>query len=218
LVFPAEVIEIPTRASLFRILLLISIGLVVWRTYSVWQAEPWDLPMPKAPSTTVVANAQPVQTKPAPPITSTEIIVSKNLFDPERGAGISRQSEDDSQAFQRVNNMLLIGTMILGENHTAILQDRGGPTVGSPNQARMPVSLRMKVGENFEGFTLSQIADKKVVFTKGASQVELALDYFRKVEIAAPRSQNPAQIGTSGAAAPRVIPNLPRRERVPVNR
>jgi len=197
---------------------LISIGLVVWRTYSLWQSEPWDLPIPKAPLTTVVANAQPVQTKPAPPITSTEIIVSKNLFDPERGAGITRQSEVDSQAFQRVGSMILLGTVILGENRTAILQDPGAPTAAAPNRARTPVSYRMKVGDSFEGFTLSQIADKKVVFTRETSQVELALDYFRKVEIAAPRSQNPAQIGTSGAAAPRVIPNLPRRERVPVNR
>jgi hypothetical protein len=201
---------------LLSILLLIGIGLLVWRTYSLWQAEPWDLPMPKALSTTVVANAQPVQTKPAPPITSTEIIVSKNLFDPERGAGITRQSEDDSQAFQRVESMILLGTVILGENRTAILQDPGAPTVGAPNRTRTPVSYRMKVGDNFEGFTLSQIADKKVVFTRETSQVELALDYFRRVEVAAPRIPTPGQIGTPGVAAPRVIPNLPRRERVPV--
>jgi hypothetical protein len=57
----------------------------------------------------------------------------------------------------------------------------------------------------------------------GASRVELALDYFRKVEASAPAmaSAPRSQVGTAagtppGVAAPRVIPQLPRRERLPL--
>ena len=84
--------------------------------------------------------------------------------------------------------------------------------------------MRFKTGDIFEGFRLSQIQDKNIVFTNGASRVELALDYFRKVEpsapvmASAPRPQVaavPRPGATPGAVAPRVIPQLPRRERLP---
>ena len=42
-----------------------------------------------------------------------------------------------------------------------------------------------KIGDTFEGFSLSQIQDNNVVFTNGAARVELALDYFRKAEAGA---------------------------------
>jgi len=144
------------------------------------------------------------------------MIINKNLFDPERGAGASRDSEASAQAFQRVQNMVLVGTIIFPQNRTAILHDPGDSSRGTPNQARSPISLRMKVGDDFEGFTLSEIADKKVVFTKGSATVELALDYFKKIEMASSRSSAPGQIVAAGPSAARSIPNLPRRERLPV--
>jgi hypothetical protein len=76
--------------------------------------------------------------------------------------------------------------------------------------------MRMKVGDDFEGFTLSEIADKKVVFAKGTATVELGLDYFKKIEMASSRPSTPGQIVAAGPSAARVIPNLPRRERLPV--
>jgi hypothetical protein len=98
-------------------------------------------------------------------------------------------------------------------------------SITSPARSAGP--LRFKLGDAFEGFRLSEIRDKNVVFTKGASRVELALDYFRKVEptvvARAPISQ-PALSGTASATgqarpgaplAPRVVPQLPRRERLP---
>ena len=85
--------------------------------------------------------------------------------------------------------------------------------------------LRYKLGDVIEGFSLSEILDKNVVFTKGASRVELALDYFRKID--APARPPVAQRSVAGAApvpgqaapvsplVPRVVPQLPRRERLP---
>jgi hypothetical protein len=79
--------------------------------------------------------------------------------------------------------------------------------------------MRLKLGDNIEGYRLAEIADKKVVFTKDAARVEVALDYFRKVEVPTPRQPTPpGQAVVPGVAptGPRVIPNLPRRGRIPV--
>ena len=46
------------------------------------------------------------------------MIVSKNLFDPERGAGATREAEENSRAFQRLRNLILLGTVIIGSNRT----------------------------------------------------------------------------------------------------
>ena len=159
-----------------------------------------------------------------PRAANTDIIISKNLFDPERGAGQTKEAETTSRAMQRVRGLILLGTAILGESRYAILQDGGSPAAGRPPQGQTAGTMRFKIGDTFEGFSLSQIQDKNVVFTSGASRVELALDYFRKVEAAAPavasaprpQAGAAARAGAApGIAAPRVIPQLPRRERLP---
>ncbi|MBI3001707.1 MAG: hypothetical protein HYY46_25110 [Deltaproteobacteria bacterium] len=141
-------------------------------------------------------------------IASTKNIVERNLFDPERGAGMRGQAEADSMATQRIRSMILLGTAILGSSRYAILQ---GPSDGRPavpgSKAGAPNNLRLKLGDAVEGFKLSEIHEKKVVFTKGASKVEVALDFFRKIEPTKPVPAAPARPG--------VAPNVPRRERVP---
>lgn len=73
---------------------------------------------------------------------------------------------------------------------------------------------------------MSEIRDKKAVFSKGASRVELVLDYFRKIKAPILARAPTAQAGVAGAApvlgqaalvspvVPRVFPQLPRRERL----
>jgi len=76
---------------------------------------------------------------------------------------------------------------------------------------------------------LAEIADRRVVFSKDAARVEVLLDYFRKVETAPPRVAAPGQLPPGPAVipgqvpappivspVPRVVPNLPRRGRIPV--
>ena len=152
-------------------------------------------------------------------LANTDAIVSRNLFDPERGAGATRDAEESSRASQRIRNMILIGTVIIGNNRTAILQDGAAQNMGPavPPQAAPP--MRLKLGDNIEGYRLAEIADKKVVFAKDAARVEVVLDYFRKVEVPALRQPTPpGQAVVPGVAptGPRVIPNLPRRGRIPV--
>jgi hypothetical protein len=113
--------------------------------------------------------------------------------------------------------MILVGTIIIGNNRTAILQDSANPSMGAAAAGQPAGPMRLKLGDNVEGFSLSEIADKKVVFTRDSARVEVLLDYFRKVEVAQSRALPPGQPGAPGAATPvpRVVPNLPRRARIP---
>jgi hypothetical protein len=149
---------------------------------------------------------------------TTEAIVSKNLFDPERGAGFTRDAEENSRAAQRVRNMVLVGTIILGNDKYAIVQDGTSPNLGPvpPGQSPGATPMRLRLGDNVEGYRVSEIADKRVVFTRDTSRVEVLLDYFRKVDVAQPRAVAPGPVGTSVAPGPQVVPNLPRRARIPL--
>jgi hypothetical protein len=219
------------RSSLLSLLLIVAIGLMVTKTYWLWRSDPWDLPNPgKAKSPIVVEDAKEV-TNPRS-IIGTETIISKNLFDPERGAGFTREAEANSQAFQRIRSMVLLGTAILGSNRFAILQDGGASPGAAAASGQSLVPMRIKVGDTMEGFRLSEISEKRVVFARGTATVELPLDYFRKTDVAQPRKPVEAQTSPAGQAAkpgvvtpgqtnvprqsvPRAIPALPRRDREP---
>jgi hypothetical protein len=153
-------------------------------------------------------------------VATTEMIVNRNLFDPERGAGATREAEETSRASQRIRSMILLGTVIIGNNRTAVLQDGAGQNMGPSVPAQSAPAMRLKLGDNIEGYRLAEIADKRVVFTKDAARIEVVLDYFRKVEVPAPRQPTPpGQAVAPGVVVPpgpRVIPNLPRRGRIPI--
>lgn len=216
-----------TRSSLLSVLLIIAIGLVLTKTYWLWTTGPWELPSPGKGKSPVPAEGVKPTTS-TMPIVGTETIISKNIFDPERGAGYTRQAEASSQAFQRIRGLVLLGTAILGDNRFAILQD--GATARSPGvPSQSTVPMRVKLGDTVEGFRLSEVSEKRVVFAKGASTVEIPLDYFRKIDIAqpgkpavaatdaaaqapAPRTIAPGQTNIPRQRVPRPIPALPRRD------
>ena len=183
-------------------MLLAAIVFVGARTYNLWQEGPWELPKPasgKAPS----ADGEPKKEVPPPQMVNTKIIVDKNLFDPERGASRAKEAEASSVAVQRVRSMVLLGTAILGNSRYAILEgpaDSSAPAAKNP--AAQPNRLRVKLGDTLEGFKLSEIHEKKVIFTKGASKVEVALDFFRKV--GETNQSPPGPIPPRPGVAPRV--------------
>ena len=208
---------------------MVAIGLIAWSGYRSWHEGPWDLPTGSKRRDLAGSSEKQPATGVKPPV-STDMIVSKNLFDPERGAGATREAEESSRAFQRVRGMILVGTVILGNDRVAILQD-GQASPGTPRIPGQPASvMRLKVGDNLEGFRLAEIADRRVVFSKDAARVEVLLDYFRKVETAPPRVAAPGQLPPGPpvipgqvpappptvSPVPRVVPNLPRRGRIPV--
>jgi hypothetical protein len=227
-----ENLEIPKRSSLFTVFLLVATLAVSARTYLLWKEEPWNLLSPvKRDAFTAVTESKPDRTP--RPLPNTDVIVNRNLFDPERGASGMKEAEADSRALQRIRSFMLLGTAILGSNRYAILQDGGLLPPG-----RTPVPLRFKVGDVVEGFSLSEIREKNVVFTKGASRIELALDYFRKVDGSAQGRVPTTQPGVAGAVPvpaqagavpvpaqarpvssvePRVLPQLPDQEGLPAS-
>ena len=169
-----------THSSLLSLLLIVAIGLVVMKTYRLWISGPWDLPNSRqSKSSTVAEDAKIVGS--SRPIIGTETIVSKNIFDPERGAGFTGQTEANSDAFQRIRSMVLLGTALLGNSRFAILQDKG-PSSGAARSGQSTSLLRIKLGDAVEGFKLSEISTKRVVFVRGSSTIELPLDYFRKID------------------------------------
>ncbi len=203
------------------------------KTYWLWTSGPWDLPNPKRTRSPIVNEGAKAISN-SRPVIGTETIISKNIFDPERGAGFSQQAETNSQAYQRIQGMILLGTAILGNDRFAILQDGLSPGAAAAS-GRSLAPIRIKLGDTVEGFKLSEISERRVVFAKGTATVELPLDYFRKVDIAqtpksaqaspgaraiapgvvAPRVVPPRQANIPGQRVPRAIPTLPRREREP---
>jgi hypothetical protein len=225
-----------TRSSLLSLLLIVAIGLVLTKTYWLWMSGPWDLPNPGKAKSPIVVEGTKAVTNPRP-IIGTETIISKNIFDPERGAGLTREAEVNSQAFQRIRSMILLGTAILGNNRFAILQDGGASPGAATASGQSLVPMRIKLGDTLEGFRLSEISEKRIVFARETARVEVPLDYFRKTDGAQPRGTVAAQTSPPGQAvtpgvvsprvvtpgpanvpaqrAPRAIPALPRREREP---
>jgi hypothetical protein len=195
-----------TRSSLLSLLLIVAIGLVVTKTYWLWTTGPWDLPNPRKAKTPIGVEDSKAVTNPRP-IIGTETIISKNIFDPERGAGLTRETEANSQAFQRIRSMVLLGTAILGNNRFAILED-GGVSSGAPGTPGQSIApMRVKLGDTVEGFRLSEISEKRIVFARGTATVEVPLDYFRKTDIAQPRRPVAAQTSPAEqAATPEVVP------------
>lgn len=194
---------------------MVATGLVGWRIYKVWEEDSWSLPQQPKTAAPLALEQEPSNVNPTLPTVTPDQIISKNLFDPERGAGATREAEFNSRSFQRIRNMVLLGTVIVGESRSAILQDPAtqSSTPSGPTVAVGP--MRVKLGDSVEGFRLTEIADRRVVFTKGGSRVEVLLDYFRRDDPAAGRAATPPSPRGAPAVAPRVVPNLPRRGALP---
>ena len=123
-------------------------GFVCWSTYRTWNDDPWILPS-AAKAVSLPISDKPASTA-AKPTVNTDVIVSKNLFDPERGAGATREAEENSRSSQRIRTLVLLGTVIIGNDRTAVIQDSPpAPTQGAAVQAAAP--LRLKLGDDFEG-------------------------------------------------------------------
>ncbi len=144
---------------------------------------------------------------------STKRIIEKNLFDPERGTGQAQGTQASSTAMQQVQKMILLGTAILGSNRYALFEEgsAGGRSAKARTKKGQKNILRLKLGDTVEDFRLSEIHEKKVVFTKGALKVEIALDFFRKAGNGNKQSvtSRPTRAKSRRAVSPR--PRTPRR-------
>jgi hypothetical protein len=135
-------------------------------------------------------------------------IIDNDLFDPERGTDKNKENEAVALARQKIQGMILIGTLIIGESRYALLQDTSDSPSANPSSKANGSVLRLTLGDTIEDFQLSQIEDRKVAFSNGTTNVVVALDFFRKVD------------GISGVVGPpeaifQSSPPAPRRDRLP---
>ncbi len=200
------------RTSLLSVLLAAAIVVAVSSAYRLWENGPWDLPKPgkaRAP----VANEEPEAEESRPPqVANTRTIVDRNLFDPERGQNRTKNEEVSSAAMQRVRSLVLLGTALLGDSRYAIVEDPA-KTPGPAKTQSGSGQMRFRQGDSWEGFRLSEVRERSVVFTQGASRVELALDFSRLGAPSAPRASVAPRAVAPSQPAPRVVPEPQARAR-----
>jgi len=204
------------RNQILRLLLVVANIAVVTKTYLFWHDGPWEIPQ-SVHAAKRDASAVALEQKQPLPIQlamSTKNIIDNDLFDPERGASKTKENEVIALARQKVESMILTGTMILGESRYAIFQDGSDSRSSNPNsKTSESPNIRLKLGDTVEAFKLSQIEDRKVAFTNGTTNVEIALDYFRKIDGIR------VQAGLPQVASPQALSQVPltvpRRDRLP---
>jgi hypothetical protein len=193
------------RSSLLSVLLLVAVIFVCAKTYQLWREGPWSLPGPPGKTKDVAPLEEPKEMPQSTQLASTKSIVENNLFDPERGAGAGQATS--SVAMQRIQRLILVGTVIMGASRYAIFQESSNVPSGA--QKAQPTQLRLKLGDVVDGFRLSEIHDKRVVFTSATSKFDIALDFLQKADDVRGPASAPSK---SGSAA---TPSVPRRERLP---
>lgn len=196
------------RSAFLSLILAAAVGLVFAQTYSLWEKGPWELPG-SSQGENVPGENESVRddSKPRPP--GTQNIVTKDLFDPNRGALSGERGEAVNAPTERVQDLILLGTAIIGDGRYAILQEPAGrPATVRGAPLRPGGLLRLKLGDSVDGYELAEIHEKKVIFVKDDAKVEIELDYFRKVQ--EPRDQKRPTAPTR-VPQPNRLPSVPRQ-------
>jgi hypothetical protein len=196
--------EILKRSSILTVLLLAATVAVSHRVYRLWEGGQWDIATPA-----VRKEAAPIQEptgeSSAPRVGDTKVIIEKNLFDPERGAAQVQEEVSSSAAMQRIQSMVLVGTAIFDSARYAMLQESIATRPGVPRAATASSAvIRLKEGDTFEGFTLSEVHERLVVFARGPSRIEVAMDFSRKAE------EPPQAVSPRGLPRPAPAARIPR--------
>lgn len=185
--------------------------------YEVWEEE-----APKSPR---LDEATPRQVPSGalrravrPPLVSTRTIVARDLFDPERGVKKPEEEKPVETPKENLEGVLLLGTVIAGPSRYAILHIPAGrnATGTKPLKPRSstPDLLQLTVGDSLNGYRVADIQEQKVVFQRGDTTTEVALDYTRVI---APVRPKPSQARKSKSRvkrpSPRRRPRRPSRAR-----
>lgn len=195
---------------MLSLILVIAIGGVAGRTYRLWESGPWELPKPTQGGGLPAGEGSKAKAL-KPRLTSTKDIVARNLFDPDRGTDAAELAEAGSASAQRVRSLSLLGTAIFGDSRYAIFQEPSDRAPTPRGAVPRPGDLlRLKLGDSIEGFDLSEIHEKKVVFVKDGAKIVLGLDYFRKVEETKQQRQPPQALRPPPVPVVPQVPRLPR--------
>lgn len=186
--------KILKRSFIINILLTIGIGLVGLKTYEIWQQDDWrpvKMREKKSPVTELSLGGGKVKAQPP----KTDVIVERNLFDVRRGSGGSGRSGAGSKNGSGIEGLVLLGTIVTDGEQFAIVKVPPEASVksGRLRAGSVGAMKRLALGDTVWGFELIEIQAERVIFKKGASEVELGLDFTRNhinVKPARSRSQN----------------------------
>jgi len=112
------------RGSFLSFLLLLSLVLVGTKIYRLWE-EWWEPPHASVVKPHPIApelKKNPEQTQPV----NIKTIIEKNPFDPDRERTKTASTEGSSIAAQKIKNIVLLGTVILGDSRYAIVEQASG--------------------------------------------------------------------------------------------
>ena len=162
---------------LINLILLIIVGMLGLRFYKTW-VKPLDIAAQKTPQQTQkdkkISEDKKTEEKKELSFNETvyNVIVQKDLFRPLRSA--PQVEEIPLQFF--ANPPKLYGTIIMGNDKSAILEDQNTKT-----------TRLYRLNDLFGGFTISDIQDNKVVLSRGDKSIEVKLREIKT--ITAPRQQ-----------------------------
>ena len=145
--------------NLFLIIIIAFLGLELFGAFASYV----DIPVePKM----VTENKEDVKVKHKEKVVSEasfKIITDQDLFRPSRSAP-SIKKEKIEKVTTPKNTPRLFGTIILGDNKTAILEDPETKTTKT-----------YRINESVSGFVVSEILEDKVVLLNGSEKVEVRL-------------------------------------------
>ena len=177
---------------LFQMGLALAAGLLGWRVETEWnRANLRYGALSRAAAGRESVLLPPASRREPPP---TEEIVAKNLFSPDRTSQIAAPEKPEPPPAVPT----VFGTMKLGQSYEALMAEAGPPAGRAPR--------RVKQGERFGGYTVTEIQDAKVVIEYQGQKT--TLDVYQSARSALPmqpvRTAPPAApvVETSGGAPP----------------
>ncbi len=147
---------------IINLILIIIIGFLGFELFSAF-ASYVDIPLEPEMAT---ENKEDVRVKHKEKVVSEaflKIIADQDLFRPSRSAPSIKKEKIEKTAAPK-NTPRLFGTIILGDNKTAILEDPETKTTKA-----------YRVNESVSGFVVSEILEDKVVLLSGGEKVEVRL-------------------------------------------
>jgi hypothetical protein len=144
---------------LFLIIIIGFLGFELFSAFASYVDIPLELEM-------ATENKEDVRVKHKEKVVSEaflKIITDQDLFRPSRSAPSIKKEKIEKTAAPK-NTPRLFGTIILGDNKTAILEDPETKTTKT-----------YRINESVSGFVVSEILEDKVVLLNGSEKVEVRL-------------------------------------------
>jgi type II secretory pathway component PulC len=200
-----------SRIWLINVALLGIVSFFGIKTYGVW-SHPGGIPEKKTTFKSAVRSAKtPIAAtrKKMPPAGVYDIIVKKDLFDPERQHVVEEVSEKETDVKDvptMSTNVFLYGVVLTQSSRQALMTDPDKKT-------RRKKVLWVREGDNLGDFRVSRIEREKVVLEKDGKTYDISLYDKKKpksqLPVRAKRVEKP-KVATVESVAPKIKPNVPK--------